>query len=293
MIYRSESSAAADSVGSGRLTRWWSSYFFRSPLRISTVSSTEGGSTITVWKRRSSAPSFSMYFRYSFSVEAPTHWSSPRASAGLSMFEASIAPSAAPAPTSVCSSSMNRMICLFWAISFMTALSRSSNWPRYLVPAMTAAMSSESTRWSRSTSGQSPLAIRSASPSTIAVLPTPGSPMSTGLFFFRRARISMTRSISLARPIVGSSCPSAASCVRSRQKWSSAGVLDFFSDLGAELGDGVPADPPAEACGMSLPSSRSVSARDCSRLTPASVRTCAAMPFSSRSSPRSRCSVPT
>ena len=44
----------------------------------------------------------------------------------------------------------------------------------------------------------------------MAVLPTPGSPISTGLFFFRRARISMTRSISLARPIVGSSWPSAA-----------------------------------------------------------------------------------
>ena len=35
----------------------------------------------------------------------------------------------------------------------MTALSRSSNWPRYLVPAITAAMSSDSTRWSRSDSG--------------------------------------------------------------------------------------------------------------------------------------------
>ncbi len=251
---------------------------------------------MTVWNRRSRAPSFSMYLRYSLSVEAPTHWSSPRASAGLSMLEASMAPSAAPAPTSVCSSSMNSTICLFWAISFMTALSRSSNWPRYLVPAMTAAMSSESTRWSLRTSGQSPLAIMSARPSTMAVLPTPGSPMSTGLFFLRRARISMTRSISLARPIVGSSCPSAASCVRSRQKWSSAGVLDFFSALlGCEAGVGV-APPPlacAGGCGMSLPRSRSVSARLCSRFTPASVSTCAAIPFSSRSRPRSRCSVPT
>ena len=106
----------------------------------------EGGSTFTVWKRRSRAPSFSMYLRYSFSVDAPTHCSSPRASAGLSMLLASMAPSAAPAPTSVCSSSMKRMMFLFWLISFITALSRSSNWPRYLVPAMTAAMSSESTR---------------------------------------------------------------------------------------------------------------------------------------------------
>ena len=48
-----------------------------------------------------------MCFWYSLSVVAPTQRSSPRASAGLSMLEASIAPSAAPAPTTVCSSSMN------------------------------------------------------------------------------------------------------------------------------------------------------------------------------------------
>src|SRR5437867_579050 len=33
-----------------------------------------------------------------------------------------------------------------------------------------------------------------ANPSTIAVLPTPGSPIRTGLFFLRRDRISITRS---------------------------------------------------------------------------------------------------
>ena len=63
----------------------------------------------TGWKRRSRAASFSMYLRYSSSVVAPMHWSSPRDSGGLRMFAASIAPSAAPAPTSVCSSSMNRI----------------------------------------------------------------------------------------------------------------------------------------------------------------------------------------
>src|SRR5712691_7572404 len=78
------------------ITRWCSSYRLRSPLRISMVSSTVGGSTITVWKRRSSAPSFSMYLRYSLSVDAPTHCSSPRASAGFSILDASTAPSAAP-----------------------------------------------------------------------------------------------------------------------------------------------------------------------------------------------------
>src|ERR1017187_554853 len=52
------------------------------PLRIVIVSSTEGGSTLIDWNRRSSALSFSMYLRYSLSVVAPTHWSSPRESAG-------------------------------------------------------------------------------------------------------------------------------------------------------------------------------------------------------------------
>jgi hypothetical protein len=63
----------------------------------------------TGWKRRSSAASFSMCSRYSSSVVAPTMRSSPRASIGLSMLPASIAPSAAPAPTTVCSSSMKVM----------------------------------------------------------------------------------------------------------------------------------------------------------------------------------------
>ena len=65
------------------------------------VSSTVGSGTCTGWKRRSRAASFSMCLRYSSSVVAPMHLSSPRARAGLSMFAASIAPSAAPAPTSV------------------------------------------------------------------------------------------------------------------------------------------------------------------------------------------------
>ena len=51
-----------------------------------------------------------MCLRYSSSVVAPTQRSSPRASIGLSRLAASTAPSAAPAPTIVCSSSMNRMI---------------------------------------------------------------------------------------------------------------------------------------------------------------------------------------
>ena len=62
----------------------------------------------------------------------------------------------------------------------------------------------------------------------MAVLPTPGSPMRIGLFFLRRLRIWVTRSISFSRPMTGSSLPSRASCVRSRPKWSRNGVLLFF-----------------------------------------------------------------
>ena len=74
------------------------------------VSSTVGSSTRTGWKRRSRAASFSMCLRYSSRVVAPIMCSSPRASMGLSMLPASMAPSAAPAPTTVWSSSMNRRI---------------------------------------------------------------------------------------------------------------------------------------------------------------------------------------
>ena len=123
-----------------------------------TVSSTDGSPTNTCWKRRSSAASFSMYLRYSSSVVAPTSRSSPRASIGLIMLPASIAHSpVAPAPTMVCSSSMNVMI---WPAEFLmsssTALSRSSNSPRYFAPATIEPRSSETTVLSRRLSGTSP-----------------------------------------------------------------------------------------------------------------------------------------
>ena len=69
----------------------------------------------------------------------------------------------------------------------MTALMRSSNWPRYLVPAtISAEVERERCACCASSSGTSPSTIRWARPSTIAVLPTPGSPSSTGLFLVRR-----------------------------------------------------------------------------------------------------------
>ena len=95
-----------------------------------------------------------------------------------------------PAPISVCISSMNRMMSPSAPLtSSSTPFSRSSNSPRYLAPAIRLPMSSAISRRSLRLSGTSPLAMRSARPSAIAVLPTPGSPISTGLFLVRRARI--------------------------------------------------------------------------------------------------------
>ena len=139
------------------------------------------------------------------------------------MLPASIAPSAPPAPTIVCSSSMKVTI---WpalsVISLSTALSRSSNSPRYFAPATIEPRSRDTTRLPRSDSGTSPATIRWARPSTIAVLPTPGSPISTGLFLVRRDSTCTTRRISVSRPITGSRSPERARSVRSTPYFSSA-----------------------------------------------------------------------
>jgi hypothetical protein len=198
-------------------TPWWTSYFSFRPRRIETVSSTVGSPTNTGWKRRARAASFSTCLRYSSSVVAPTQCSSPRARAGFSRLEASIAPSPFPAPTRVCISSMNRMIEPSAAVtSFSTAFRRSSNSPRYFAPAIRLPMSSDSSFLSFRLSGTSPLTMRRARPSTMAVLPTPGSPIRTGLFLVRRDRTWIVRRISSSRPITGSSLPSRAAAVRSR-----------------------------------------------------------------------------
>ena len=55
-----------------------------------------------------------MFLRYSSKVVAPIHCNSPRANAGLRMLDASIAPSAPPAPTSVCNSSINNTTFPAW-----------------------------------------------------------------------------------------------------------------------------------------------------------------------------------
>ncbi len=147
---------------------------------------------------------------------APIQCSSPRARAGLIRFAASIAPSDLPAPTSVCISSMNSTTSPAASVtSAKTAFNRSSNSPRYLAPAIKAPISSAINLLLRRDSGTSPLIMRKAKPSAIAVLPTPGSPIKTGLFFVRRDKTCMARLISSSRPMIGSILPCSAASVRS------------------------------------------------------------------------------
>ncbi len=129
-----------------------------------------------------------MCLRYSEGVVAPMHWISRRERAGFRIFAASSDPSADPAPTRVWISSMKTMISGDSTSSFRIAFIRSSNCPRYLVPATTREISRASTRLSVKWYGTSPSTMRWASPSTSAVLPTPGSPTRSGLFFARRQR---------------------------------------------------------------------------------------------------------
>jgi hypothetical protein len=157
-----------------------------------------------------------MYFLYSDHVVAATVRSSPRASAGLSRFAASPVPADPPAPIRVCASSMNRMIGLDDSrTSLITDLSRFSNSPLPPAPAWSRPRSRPRISTLRSVSGTSPLTMRSAKPSTIAVFPTPASPTRIGLFLRRRISTSITVRISASRPNTGSMLPARARPVRS------------------------------------------------------------------------------
>ena len=193
---------------------------------MSSVLSSLGSSTWTTWKRRVSAGSFSMYFLYSLQVVAAIVRRVPRASAGLRRLAASPVPAAPPAPIRVCASSMNRMIGFGEACtSSMTERRRFSNSPFMLAPACRSPMSSVQICTSLRSGGTSPRAIRSAKPSTTAVLPTPASPVRIGLFCRRRIRMSTICRISSSRPVTGSMSPARARAVRSEAKRRSASCL--------------------------------------------------------------------
>ena len=214
-IYLSDSLAAATIALSCILIPWWISNLSFRPLRIDMVSSRLGSSTITGWNLLSRALSFSIYFLYSSKVVAPIQLSSPLANIGLIRFPASIEPSVLPAPTIVCISSINRIILPSeLETSFNTAFNLSSNSPLNLAPAIKAPISKEKITLSFKPSGTSPFTILWASPSTMAVLPTPGSPIKTGLFFVLLDRILMALLISSSLPITGSSLLFSASFTR-------------------------------------------------------------------------------
>ncbi len=178
-----------------------------------------------------------MCFLYSSRVVAPITCISPLAKEGLRIFAASTAPSAEPAPTRVWSSSIKRITFLELTTSSMAFLILSSKSPLYFVPATMPVRSSATIRLSFKSSGTSPETIFSARPSAIAVLPTPGSPIRTGLFFVRRLRIWITLSISFCLPITGSMAPSLARTVKSLPNWSRVGVdcPDFLKSEPEEL----------------------------------------------------------
>ena len=202
-------------------TPWYTSNLSFKPRRIVIVSKTVGSLTNTLWNLLSRAESFSIYFLYSFRVVAPIQCISPRANIGFNILPASIAPSAAPLPTIIWISSINMMISPSESfISFKTALSLSSNSPRYLAPATRAPMSNSQIVLFFKLLGTSPLTILWARPSTIAVLPTPASPIKTGLFFVFLDKILVILLISSSRPITGSILPSFTDLTISRPYFS-------------------------------------------------------------------------
>ena len=191
--YRWDSRTAASAPSSRIRTLWCFSSAGTTPRIITIHTGSEGSSTLTSWKRRASAGSFSKYFLYSDHVVAAIVRSSPRASAGLSRFAASLCPAAPPAPIMVCASSMKRMIGVGELFtSSISPRSRFSNSPFTPAPAWRSARSRVRRVTPRNTGGTSPWTMRMAKPSTTAVLPTPASPTSIGLFCRRRVRISTT-----------------------------------------------------------------------------------------------------
>ena len=122
-------------------------------------------------------------------------------------------------------------------------------------------------------------------PSTTAVLPTPGSPISTGLFLVRRESTVITRSISFSRPMTGSSLFSRAACVRLRPNWSRT-----IEDDGVLPVSGAP-DVAASLPWKPLSSCRTW-LRTRFRSAPSLTSTCAATPSPSRMRPSRMCSVP-
>ena len=113
-------------------------------------------------------------------------------------------------------------------ISFKTFFSLSSNSPRYLAPATKEAISNSQTVLFFKLAGTSPLTILKAKPSTIAVLPTPGSPIKTGLFLVLRDKTLVIFLISSSRPITGSILPARTASFILRPYFSKTFSFSWF-----------------------------------------------------------------
>ena len=109
----------------------------------------------------------------------------------------------------------------------------------------------------------------------MAVLPTPGSPISTGLFLVRRASTWMVRRISSSRPITGSSLPSRASAVMSRAYFFSASKLDLAFGLSTLRPLRMSLTAFSKACGLApaFPNARAAGVSEAAIAT--SSRSCA------------------
>lgn len=92
-----------------------------------------------------------------------------------------------------------------FSISFKRFLSLSLQIPLYILLLLKEVQDLEKTVFPFKFSGTSSFTILCASPSTIAVLPTPGGPIRTGLFFVLLESIRIACLISSSRPIIGSS----------------------------------------------------------------------------------------
>ena len=142
-------------------------------------------------------------------------WISPLARIGFRIFAASIDPSEAPAPRTMWNSSINRITSSLLPISSKSFLSLSSKSPLYLLPAIMLARSRLRILLSLIIFGTSPATILWASPSAMAVLPTPGAPIRIGLFFLLLIRICTSLSISVSLPMTGSIFSFSASSFKS------------------------------------------------------------------------------
>ena len=120
---------------------------------------------------------------------------------------------------------MNIITFLFFIISFKVSLTLFSKSPLYLLPASIAGKSKLYTILFSKNSGTLDSTILRASPSTIAVFPTPASPIRIGLFFVLLNKICKILSISLSLPITWSIFPLFALSLRLTVYFSKVSVV--------------------------------------------------------------------